>query len=143
MVAYSRQSLELLRNKVDLVEVLSSHVKMQKSGGYYKTCCPFHQEKNPSFMIQRGDSHYHCYGCGAHGDAITFLTEYLKYSFQEAVEYLAEKFHIRLETVQETTHEHSTSELKNALSKIHRFYQCYLFYTDEGRTALKYLFERG
>jgi DNA primase len=143
MVAYSRQSLELLRTKVDLVEVLSSHLKMQKSGGYYKTCCPFHQEKSPSFMIQRGDSHYHCYGCGAHGDAITFLTDYLKLTFQEAVEHLAEKFHVRLETVQDHAVDYSTADLKNALHKLHRFYQCYLLYTDEGRVALKYLFERG
>ncbi len=143
MVAYSRQSLELLRTKVDLVEVLSTHLKMQKSGGYYKACCPFHQEKSPSFMIQRGDSHYHCYGCGAHGDAISFLTEYLKLSFQEAVEYLAEKFHVRLETVQDQTVDYSSSELKAALHKIHRFYQFYLLHTEEGQIALKYLFERG
>jgi DNA primase len=143
MVAYSRQSLELLRTKIDLVEVLSSHLKMQKSGAYYRACCPFHQEKSPSFMIQRGDSHYHCYGCGAHGDAITFLTEHLKLSFQEAVEHLAEKFHVRLETAQDQTVDYSISELKNALYKIQRFYQCYLLYTDEGRAALKYLFERG
>lgn len=143
MVAYSRQSLELLRTKVDLVEVLASHIRLQKSGAYYKACCPFHQEKSPSFMIQRGDSHYHCFGCGAHGDAITFLTEHLKLSFQESVEILAEKFHVKLETIQDQNVDYSTSDLKNALYKIHRFYQFYLLYTDEGRYALKYLYERG
>lgn len=143
MVAYSRQSLDLLRTKVDLVEVLSSHLKMQKSGAYYKACCPFHQEKSPSFMVQRGDSHYHCFGCGAHGDAITFLTEYLKLSFQESVEMLAEKFHVRLEKNQDSNQDFSVQELKSSLHKIHRFYQGYLLYTEEGRRALKYLFERG
>ena len=143
MVAYSRQSLELLRTKVDLVEVLSSHIKMQKSGGYYKSCCPFHQEKSPSFMVQRGDHHYHCFGCGAHGDAISFLTEYLKFSFQEAVEHLAEKFHVHLEKTTDHTADYSVSELKGSLYKIHRFYQFCLLYSEEGRTALKYLFDRG
>lgn len=143
MVAYSRQSLELLRTKVDLVEILSSHIKMQKSGGYYKACCPFHQEKSPSFMVQRGDHHYHCFGCGAHGDAISFLTEYLKFSFQEAVEHLAEKFHVRLEKITDQTIDYSISELKGSIHKIHRFYQFCLLYTEEGRVALKYLFDRG
>jgi len=143
MVAYSRQSLELLRSKVDLVEVLSMHLKMQRSGSYYKSCCPFHSEKSPSFLIQRGDSHYHCYGCGAHGDAITFLMEYLKISFSEAVVFLAERFHIQLETVQEGQPDHNFSELKDALYKIHRFYQFYLLHSEEGHAALQYLYQRG
>jgi DNA primase len=143
MAGYSRQSLDLLRSKVDLVELLSSHLKMQKSGGYYKACCPFHQEKSPSFMVQRGDMHYHCFGCGAHGDAITFLTEHLKVTFKEAVEMLAEKFHVPLEKTQDASSDFSVQELKGALAKIHRFYQGYLLLSDEGRSALQYLFDRG
>ncbi|HAB99907.1 MAG TPA: DNA primase, partial [Parachlamydiales bacterium] len=100
MPSFSRASLELLRSRVDLVEVLSPHIKLQKSGAAYKALCPFHEEKSPSFVIQRGDSHYHCFGCGAHGDAIQFLMTHLRMSFFEAVETLAEKFHVHLEETQ-------------------------------------------
>ncbi len=143
MVAYSRQSLEVLRTKIDLVEVLASHIKLQKSGAYYKGCCPFHHEKTPSFTVQKGDFHYHCYGCGAHGDAIQFLTDHLKFSFQEAVEYLAEKFQVPLEKVTEEHRDYSLTELKQAMHQVKRFYQGYLLYTREGRDALTYLFDRG
>jgi len=78
MTLYSQESLELLRQKIDLVEILSAHLKLKKSGAYYKAHCPFHEEKTPSFTIQAGDSHYHCFGCGAHGDAIAFLMSFLK-----------------------------------------------------------------
>ena len=81
MGVYSKKSLELLREKIDLVEVVSSYVQMKSAGSSYKGLCPFHDEKTPSFVIQKGESHYHCFGCGAHGDAIAFLMSYMKMSF--------------------------------------------------------------
>ena len=68
MGVYSKKSLELLREKIDLVEVVSSYVPLKSTGGAYKGLCPFHDEKTPSFGIQKGESHYHCFGCGAHGE---------------------------------------------------------------------------
>mgnify|MGYP002265874306 CR=1 FL=1 len=70
---YTKESLQFLREKIDLIEVISSNIDLKRFGSAYKACCPFHDEKTPSFVIQRGDTHYHCYGCGAHGDAIAFL----------------------------------------------------------------------
>ena len=89
-----KKSLETLRDRIDLIEVLSSHLDLKKSGVAYKALCPFHEEKTPSFTVQKGDKHYHCFGCGAHGDAIQFLMTYLKLSFGDSVEALAEKFQV-------------------------------------------------
>ena len=145
MGVYSNKSLELLRTKIDLVEVVSSYVDLKSFGNSYKGLCPFHDEKTPSFMIQKGESHYHCFGCGAHGDAIAFLMGYMKMSFVEAVETLAERFHVHLDQVQWEKKEEglSKAKLKEALQGAMDFYHFYLLYTDEGHQALKYLFARG
>src|SRR5437762_14072781 len=102
MPLFAKDSLETLRQRIDLVDVLSSHMDLKRAGAAYKGLCPFHDEKTPSFMIQRGDTHYHCFGCGAHGDAIQFLVEHLKMGFMEAVESLAQRFHVPLERVEDT-----------------------------------------
>ena len=101
MAIFNKESLETLRQRVDLVEVLSSYVELKRSGASYKGLCPFHDEKTPSLIVQKGDSHYHCFGCGAHGDAIQFLMMHQKMSFSDAVENLAQRFHVHLEKVDE------------------------------------------
>lgn len=144
MGTFSRESLELLRSRIDLVEVLSPYLKLQRSGAAYKALCPFHEEKTPSLIIQRGDSHYHCFGCGAHGDAIQFLMTHLRMSFSEAVESLAERFQVQLEEVQEDRPKGPPkAALKDALERACRFYQFVLLHTMEGHVALDYLYSRG
>ncbi|MCI5052547.1 MAG: DNA primase [Simkaniaceae bacterium] len=145
MGIYSSESLQELRDKIDLVEVVGSNIDLKRAGAHYKACCPFHNEKTPSFVIQRGDSHYHCFGCGAHGDAIAFMMSYLKMSFTEAVETLAERFGVRLDTVdqKEAPKGPRPSQLKETLNKIGEFFHFYLLYTDEGQSALTYLYKRG
>ena len=83
------QFLQTLLRRVDLAEVVQRHVPLQRAGGEYKACCPFHNEKTPSFTVSPAKGFYHCFGCGAHGTAITFLMEHAKYSFVDAVEELA------------------------------------------------------
>ena len=145
MGTFSKNSLELLRSRINLAEVLSPYLKLQRSGASYKGLCPFHEERTPSFVIQKGDNHYHCFGCGAHGDAIQFLMTHLKMSFVEAVENLADRFQVELEEV--TTSEHPKgppkAALKDALEKACQFYQFYLLHTLEGHAALDYLYSRG
>ncbi len=145
MGVYAKKSLELLREKIDLIEVISSHVNLKAAGSSYKGLCPFHDEKTPSFVIQRGDSHYHCFGCGAHGDAIAFLMSYMKLTFVEAVETLSERFQVPLEEVEYEKRQTGPSkkELKEALQKAADLYHTYLLHTDEGHQALKYLYDRG
>lgn len=145
MTQYTQESLELLRQRVELVEVLTPHVNFKRSGATFKALCPFHEEKTPSFIINRGDTHYHCFGCGAHGDAIQFLINHQKMSFIDAVEYLAEKFHVTLEKVAGSQEEvgPSKSACKEVLEKACRFYHNLLLHTQEGHQALDYLYKRG
>jgi len=145
MPRYTQESIEALRSRIDLVEVLSSHLQLHRSGSSYKALCPFHEEKTPSFIVQRGDSHYHCFGCGAHGDAIAFLMSHLKMGFLDALESLAERFHVTLEEAEKVGHKNTPSKgaLKLALERACQFYHFVLLYTQEGEEALRYLYKRG
>lgn len=144
MAIYTKESLETLRDRIDLVEVITSHVEMKRSGASFKGLCPFHEEKTPSFMIARGDKYYHCFGCGAHGDAIQFLTQYVKMNFSDAVESLASRFQVKLEKVDGKEKEGpAKGELKRALELASLFYQFHLFHTPQGEKALAYLESRG
>ena len=75
--------------KINIVDLINSRVKLKKAGRDYQACCPFHHEKTPSFTVSDKKQFYHCFGCGAHGNAISFLMEYDKLEFVEAVEELA------------------------------------------------------
>lgn len=145
MPVYRKESLELLRQRVNLVEVMASHIDLKPAGASYKALCPFHDEKTPSLMVQKGDSYYHCFGCGAHGDAIQFLMAYQKLSFYEAVENLAQRFGVHLEVVEGSGESKgpAKAELKKALECACEFYRFMLLHTPEGHEALQYLYARG
>ena len=144
MAKFTKESIESLRQQIDLVDVLSSHLDLKRTGASFKALCPFHEEKTPSFIVQRGSSHYHCFGCGAHGDAIAFLMGHLKMSFTDAVESLAERFGVTLEKSDvETPKGPSKASLKNALEMAAQLYHYLFLYSQEAEEALCYLFERG
>lgn len=145
MATFSKESLETLRQRVDLVDVLSARMDLKKSGAAYKGLCPFHDEKTPSFSIQKGDKHYHCFGCGAHGDSIQFLMTHLKMSFMDAVESLAQRFNVPLQQVESAEENKGPNKgaLKEALDLACDFFQLNLLHTQEGHAALRYLFKRG
>ncbi len=82
--------IQQLLARIDIVEVVDRHVKLKKSGQNYSACCPFHNEKTPSFSVAPTKQFYHCFGCGAHGTAIGFLMEYNGMGFRDAVEELAQ-----------------------------------------------------
>ncbi|AEG32122.1 DNA primase [Thiomicrospira cyclica ALM1] len=86
-----RDFIDQLLARVNLVDVINARVPLKKAGATYKACCPFHQEKTPSFNVNPTKQFYHCFGCGAHGDAISFLVEHDGLSFVEAVEVLAQQ----------------------------------------------------
>lgn len=145
MGLFSKRCLEELRDKVDLSEVISSYIDMKRAGASYKGLCPFHNEKSPSFIVQKGDTHYHCFGCGAHGDAMSFLMNYLKLTFVEAVEMLAGKFGVALE-YEEGSQKNEGPDLKplkHALNLTKELFHFHLLHTDEGHHALDYLYKRG
>lgn len=140
---YSKQSLEQLKQKVNLVEVLESHLELKRSGSSYKALCPFHEERSPSFTVQRGDQHYHCFGCGAHGDAISFLMGELGLSFKEAVESLAERYNVPLERLEEDEKGPDRKKMAEVLEEAKDLYHAWLLHAEEAKPALQYLLRRG
>ena len=83
--------IQQLLARVDLADLIGRYVPLKKAGTEFKACCPFHNEKTPSFTVSPRKGFYHCFGCGAHGTAITFLMEYCRYSFPDAIEELAKQ----------------------------------------------------
>jgi len=81
--------IDELLNRVDIVDVIEQRLPLKKAGREYQACCPFHNEKTPSFTVSPGKQFYHCFGCGAHGSAVGFLMEYENLAFPEAIEELA------------------------------------------------------
>lgn len=145
MAFFTKESLETLRSRIDLLEVIAPHVEMKRAGAVYKGLCPFHEEKTPSFIVQKGDPHYHCFGCSAHGDAIRFLMEYQRLNFYDAVENLAQRFGVHLEKMESSTQESGPrkADLKATLHEAMLFYHYCLLHTEEGHVALHYLYQRG
>ena len=84
-----RDFIDDLLSRTDVVEVVDSRVKLKKAGKNYQACCPFHNEKSPSFTVSQDKQFYHCFGCGAHGNAISFIMEFDRLEFVEAIEELA------------------------------------------------------
>lgn len=103
--------LKTLKTKCDLVEVISSYVKLERRGMNYWACCPFHHEKTPSFSINAADRYYHCFGCGASGDVIRFVQEYENVEFAQAVEILAKRAGLEVPAYDDKSGER-TAELK-------------------------------
>ena len=93
---YSDEIIEEVRSRNDIIDVISTYVKLQKKGSSYFGLCPFHNEKSPSFSVSRQKQMYYCFGCGAGGNVFTFLMEYENYTFVEALKYLADRAGVEL-----------------------------------------------
>ena len=90
--------------RADIVEIIGGRVQLKKSGREYRACCPFHNEKTPSFWVSPDKQFYHCFGCGAHGTVIGFLMQYEKMEFLEAVADLAQRAGDRKSTRLNSSH---------------------------------------
>ena len=91
-----QQFIDDLINRADIVDVVDSRVALKKRGKEHVACCPFHNEKSPSFTVSQSKQFYHCFGCGAHGTALGFIMEYERLDFVDAVEALAAEYHIEV-----------------------------------------------
>ncbi|MGM0534011.1 MAG: DNA primase [Campylobacterota bacterium] len=89
-------SIETLKSQLDVVDVIANYIELKRTGGNYKALCPFHEEATPSFVISPSKQIFHCFGCGAGGDAIKFVMEYEKLSYPEAIEKLAREYNFTL-----------------------------------------------
>lgn len=138
--------VETLLARTDIVEVIGKRIKLKKSGVNYFACCPFHGEKTPSFSVSPSKQFYHCFGCGAHGTAITFLMEYEGISFPDAVEALAQEAGLVVPKTRTgdpkaaETARNEREQLLHLLEKAAHFYQQQLARHPE---ALRYLERRG
>jgi len=135
--------IQELLNRVDIVDVVDRSVPLKKAGANYSACCPFHNEKSPSFTVSPTKQFYHCFGCGAHGTAIGFLMEYQGVSFVEAVQDLAKN--VGLVVPQETRDTDRPAQkvvvgLQESLQQAANFYKAEL---KKSQRAIDYLKSRG
>lgn len=141
---YTKPCIESLKDAVDIVDLIGSFVQLKGSGNVHKGLCPFHQEKSPSFTVSRATSHYHCFGCGAHGDPIAFMMNYQHLTFVESIELLASKYNVTLEEENSKGPAGpSKSAGRIANHKLAQFFTEYLLFADEATAARDYLFDRG
>lgn len=130
--------------RVDIVDVIDSRLQLKKAGREYQACCPFHNEKTPSFTVSPDKQFYHCFGCGAHGSALGFLMEYEHLGFVEAVEELAAS--VSMEVPREagqSSAQRSHQDLYAVMEQAAQFYRQQLKQHEQARRATDYLKGRG
>lgn len=143
---YSEDLVEDVRSRNDIVDVINSYVSLKKKGNTYTACCPFHNEKTPSFHVSRDKQLYHCFGCGAAGTVYTFLQQYENYTFPEAVEFLADRAGITLPRREMTLQERRDADYSSALKEVNKAAAGYFYYAlrqKNGEAAMHYLTGRG
>ena len=136
--------VEDIKAKVDIVDLVSSYLPLKKRGRNLMACCPFHSEKTPSFTVSPELQIFKCFGCGKAGDIFTFVEEYEKVDFREALEILAKRAGITLKTNPNLTkQQHLSSRLVLANLYTAKFYHFVLTKHSQGKVALNYLKDRG
>ena len=144
-----RQFIDDLLARADIVELIDSRVPLKKAGKNYQACCPFHTEKSPSFSVSQDKQFYHCFGCGEHGNAISFLMEFDRLEFPDAIEELASHYNMEVpreknnqspaqQKQQQQAHQQKQDDYE-LMEKISRFYQQQLKVASDKDTAIEYL----
>ena len=131
----SKNSIENLKNIINIVDVIGSYIPLKKSGANFVCVCPFHNDKHPSMSISPSKGIYHCFSCKAGGDAIKFVMEYEKLGYAEAIEKLASIYNVSLEYTS------SKSELKvdkKILENLNLHYKTLLYKNSEALNYLKH-----
>ena len=144
----SKATIEQIQNQADIEDVVGSFVKLKRRGSNFLGLCPFHNEKSPSFTVSKGKGIYKCFGCGKSGNSIGFLMELEKYSYVEALRWLANKYGIEIEETVVSPEVKIIQQTADSLYIINSFAQKFftesLLETEEGKdVALSYLKERG
>ena len=142
---YPEELIEEVRTRNDIVEVISSYVRLQKKGSNYFGLCPFHNEKSPSFSVSPGKQMYYCFGCGAGGNVITFLMEYENQTFPEAVRTLAQRAGIALPEADDSKEARQADSRRAKLLEINKEAAKYFYYqlrTERGSVGMEYLRKR-
>jgi DNA primase len=144
-----REFIDDLLARTDIVEIVDSRVRLKKAGKNYSACCPFHDEKTPSFTVSQDKQFYHCFGCGEHGNAISFLMDYDRLEFVEAIEELAKMHGLEVPREQGSGRFTSNKDKQQnesdfqLMEKVTRFFQHQLKHHSQGSKAVEYLKQRG
>lgn len=144
----SEQTKQQITSRIDIIDVIGEFVKLKKRGTNYLGLCPFHGEKSPSFTVSPVKEIYKCFGCGKSGNTITFLMEHEKYSYVEALKWLAHRYNVEIEETERTPEQVQQQQVSESLHAINTFAQKFfteqLFHSEEGQLiAGSYLKERG
>ena len=134
--------IQELLHRIDLVELIDAYVPLKKAGANFAACCPFHSEKSPSFTVSPTKQFYHCFGCGAHGTAISFLMEYSGLGFIDAIKDLANRTGLQLPE-QEGRHLHTGPKLSSLTEIMADAAKYYYEQLKKSRKAIDYLQARG
>ena len=144
----SQQTIQQILSKIEIIDIIGEFVKLKKRGANYLGLCPFHNEKTPSFTVSPSKEIYKCFGCGRSGNTISFVMEHEKYSYVEALRWLANKYHIEIEETETSPEFKQQQQVAESLFIINNFAQQYfsdiLFNEEEGQDiAMMYLKERN
>lgn len=142
------QTIQQITSRIDIIDVVGEFVKLKKRGANYLGLCPFHGEKSPSFTVSPAKEIYKCFGCGRSGNTIGFLMEHEKYSYVEALRWLAARYNVEVEETEVSDEVKLQQQAAESLHIINgfaqKFFTTQLQDTDEGKDiALSYLYERG
>lgn len=129
--------------RTDIVELIDKRVPLKKTGSNYSARCPFHQEKSPSFSVSERKQFYHCFGCGASGNAISFLMEHEHQTFLEALESLASQVGLQIPRDDNAPRENDRRPLYDVIQRASQFYQQQLRTHSDAEAAKNYLKKRG
>ena len=144
----SQHTIQQIQSRIDIIDIVGGFVKLKKRGANYLGLCPFHNEKTPSFTVSPAKEIYKCFGCGRSGNSISFLMEHEKYSYVEALRWLANRYNVEIEETEVSPEIKQQQQVADSLYIINGFAQKYfadiLFNTEDGTDiALSYLNERG
>ena len=143
---YSDDIIEEVRQKNDIVDVVSQYVRLTRRGSTYFGLCPFHNEKTPSFSVTPGKQMYYCFGCGAGGTVYNFIMEYENYTVGEALKHLADRAGVELQKIEYSREVREKAEQRAELLEINKQAAQYYYYqlrTEGGKIGYQYLSGRG
>lgn len=142
---YPEEVIEEVREKNDIVDVISGYVRLQKKGASYFGLCPFHNEKSPSFSVSPGKQMYYCFGCGAGGNVITFLMEYENFTFPEALKSLADRAGVELPKMEYSKEAREQADLRARLLEVNRLAANFFYHSlksPQGAAGYQYLHDK-
>ncbi len=140
------ETVQEILEKTDIVELIGSYVRLKRSGSRYTGLCPFHNEKTPSFSVEPNKQLYYCFGCHKGGTAVTFLMDYHNYTFQEAMQELADHSGVALPKIEYSREEQQRQDRRTQLLAVHKEAARYYYHnlkSANGSIGLSYLHKRG